>query len=138
MSVLRPYSIFHTQVNRVSCQSNRVSRNSLSFITSFSYNYSDSCASAPFLLIPSASEYQSWYVRDIMDIALEVVKEKIPDRSAVVYSNPFTTILHNLNLTLPTGSCCLLIGENGSGKSTLLRILGGRNLPPPKTQMCMS
>ena len=98
----------------------------------FSYNYSDSCASAPFLLIPSASEYQSWYVRDIMDIALEVVKEKIPDRSAVVYSNPFTTIIHNLNLTHPTGSRCLLIGANGLGKSTLLRILGGMHTTPPR------
>jgi len=37
-------------------------------------------------------------------------------------------ILNNLNLTLPTGSRCLLIGANGAGKSTLLRILGGRHL----------
>jgi CCR4-NOT complex subunit CAF16 len=38
------------------------------------------------------------------------------------------TILHNLNLSLKTGSRCLLIGANGSGKSTLLRILAGRHL----------
>lgn len=38
------------------------------------------------------------------------------------------TVLHDLNLTLPTGSRCLLIGANGSGKSTLLRILAGRHL----------
>lgn len=38
------------------------------------------------------------------------------------------TILHNLNLTLKTGSRCLLIGANGSGKSTMLRILSGRHL----------
>jgi CCR4-NOT complex subunit CAF16 len=38
------------------------------------------------------------------------------------------TILHDLNLTLKTGSRCLLIGANGSGKSTLLRILAGRHL----------
>lgn len=37
-------------------------------------------------------------------------------------------ILENLNLTLPTGSRCLLIGANGSGKSTLLRIIAGRHL----------
>jgi CCR4-NOT complex subunit CAF16 len=42
--------------------------------------------------------------------------------------NPNTTILNDLNLTLPTGSRCLLIGANGSGKSTLMRILAGRHL----------
>ncbi len=40
-------------------------------------------------------------------------------------------ILQNLNLNLPTGSRCLLIGANGSGKSTLLRILAGRHLTKP-------
>ena len=43
-------------------------------------------------------------------------------------SNPNTIILKDLNLTLPTGSRCLLIGANGSGKSTLMRILAGRHL----------
>merc|ERR1719261_2471019 len=38
------------------------------------------------------------------------------------------SILQNLNLSLETGSRCLLIGANGSGKSTLLRILAGRHL----------
>ena len=33
--VLRPSIIFHTQVYRVSCQSTRLSRNSLSFLTSY-------------------------------------------------------------------------------------------------------
>ena len=42
--------------------------------------------------------------------------------------NPSATILNDLNLTLPTGSRCLLIGANGSGKSTLMRILAGRHL----------
>ena len=42
--------------------------------------------------------------------------------------NPDVTILDNLNLYLPTGSRCLLIGANGSGKSTLMRILAGRHL----------
>lgn len=37
-------------------------------------------------------------------------------------------VLKSLNLTLKTGSRCLLIGANGSGKSTLLRILAGRHL----------
>ena len=37
-------------------------------------------------------------------------------------------ILNNLNLKLPPGSRCLLIGANGSGKSTLLRILAGKHL----------
>lgn len=45
--------------------------------------------------------------------------------------NPNVTILRDLQLQLPTGSRCLLIGANGSGKSTLLRILGGRHLTSP-------
>ena len=90
----------------------------------FSNNSSDSGASAPFRRLPSASASQSWYVRHVRNLTLEVVKEKIPDSSAVVDYNPFTTILHNLNLTLPTGIRCLLIRANGSGNPTLLRILG--------------
>jgi CCR4-NOT complex subunit CAF16 len=43
-------------------------------------------------------------------------------------SNPTNIILKDLNLTLPTGGRCLLIGANGSGKSTLMRILAGRHL----------
>ncbi len=35
-------------------------------------------------------------------------------------NNPNTNILNDLNLTLPTGSRCLLIGANGSGKSVFL------------------
>jgi CCR4-NOT complex subunit CAF16 len=42
--------------------------------------------------------------------------------------NEAKNVLHNLNLTLPTGSRCLLIGANGAGKSTLMRILAGRHL----------
>lgn len=37
-------------------------------------------------------------------------------------------VLHGLNLSLATGSRCLLIGANGSGKSTLMKILAGRHL----------
>jgi CCR4-NOT complex subunit CAF16 len=39
------------------------------------------------------------------------------------------------DLTLPTGSRCLLIGANGSGKSTLLRILAGRHLTHQPVQV---
>jgi CCR4-NOT complex subunit CAF16 len=46
---------------------------------------------------------------------------------------PDTPILHHLDLQLPTGSRCLLLGCNGSGKSTLLRILAGRHLTHPDT-----
>ena len=49
----------------------------------------------------------------------------------MVDSNPFTIIIHKLNLTLPTGSRCILIGLNGPGKSTLICILGGRHITPP-------
>lgn len=44
-------------------------------------------------------------------------------------------VLQNLNLTLDTGSRCLLIGANGSGKSTLLRILAGRHLPQQEVKV---
>jgi len=35
-----------------------------------------------------------------------------------------------MNLTLPRGSRCLLLGANGAGKTTLLRVLGGKHLVP--------
>ena len=38
-------------------------------------------------------------------------------------------ILNGLNLTLPQGSFCALLGANGVGKSTLLKIMSG-SLPP--------
>jgi CCR4-NOT complex subunit CAF16 len=50
-------------------------------------------------------------------------------------SNPTAIILNDLNLTLPKGSRCLLIGANGSGKSTLMRILAGRHLTPCEKDM---
>jgi len=40
--------------------------------------------------------------------------------------------LEGLNLTLPRGSRCLLLGANGSGKSTLLRLISGRHLAKPE------
>jgi len=47
-------------------------------------------------------------------------------------TNRTAEILTDLNLTLETGSRCLLIGANGSGKSTLMRILAGRHLSKPE------
>ncbi|KAL3785599.1 hypothetical protein HJC23_004747 [Cyclotella cryptica] len=43
--------------------------------------------------------------------------------------------LCELNLKLPKGSRCLLIGANGSGKSTLLRLISGRHLPSPENSL---
>ena len=36
-------------------------------------------------------------------------------------------VLKNINLSIPQGSRCLLVGDNGAGKSTLLKLLGGRH-----------
>ena len=101
----------------------------------FYHNSRDSGASVPFRRLLSASASQSWYVRHVRDISLEVFNEKIPDSSAVVDYEPFTMILHNLNLTLPTGIRCILIGANGSVKLMLLRILGGRHLTSPDSDV---
>jgi CCR4-NOT complex subunit CAF16 len=38
------------------------------------------------------------------------------------------TVIRDLNLTLPAGSRCLLVGANGAGKSTLLQLLAGKRL----------
>ena len=103
----------------------------------FYHNSSDICASASFRRLQSASASQSWCVRHVRDIALEVAKEKIPDSSALVDSNPSTMILHKLNLTLTMGSRFLLIGVNGLGKPTLLCILGGRHITPPESDVCV-
>ncbi|KAK1927015.1 P-loop containing nucleoside triphosphate hydrolase protein [Papiliotrema laurentii] len=43
-------------------------------------------------------------------------------------------VLQGVNLQLPQGSRCLLVGANGAGKSTLLRILAGKRLT--KTRDC--
>lgn len=37
-------------------------------------------------------------------------------------------ILTDVNLQLPAGARCLLVGANGAGKSTLLRILAGKRM----------
>ncbi|GAA5842622.1 hypothetical protein JCM11251_007744 [Rhodosporidiobolus azoricus] len=43
-------------------------------------------------------------------------------------NTPEVPILHNIDLHLPRGSRCILIGANGAGKSTLLQILAGKRL----------
>ena len=101
----------------------------------FSHNSSNICASAPFRRLPSVSSSHSWCVRHVRDLALELVKENISNISAVVDSNLSTTIIHSLNLPLPTGSRCILVGANRSGKSTLIRILGGRHITPPDSDV---
>ena len=40
------------------------------------------------------------------------------------YGGP--AIVKNLNLQVPRGERCLLVGANGAGKTTLLRILAGK------------
>jgi CCR4-NOT complex subunit CAF16 len=37
-------------------------------------------------------------------------------------------VLRGLDLTVPTGARCLLVGANGSGKTTLLTLLAGRHM----------
>lgn len=39
-------------------------------------------------------------------------------------------VVVDMNLSLPAGSRCLLLGANGAGKTTLLKVLGGKHLVP--------
>ena len=39
-------------------------------------------------------------------------------------------LFSNLNLQLPAGTLCGLLGANGAGKSTLLKLLAGHQLKP--------
>lgn len=39
--------------------------------------------------------------------------------------------LDGLNMQLPIGARCLIVGSNGAGKSTLLRILAGKHMTSP-------
>jgi len=41
----------------------------------------------------------------------------------------YKPIIHNLNLTLPSGRSLALLGRNGAGKTTLLRIIAGTMRP---------
>lgn len=43
------------------------------------------------------------------------------------------TVLHNLDLTLDTGECTVILGKSGSGKTTLLRLLAGLEAPTSGT-----
>ena len=42
-----------------------------------------------------------------------------------VTSSEKLTILKNLDMEVPRGSTCVIVGQSGSGKSTLLNIIGG-------------
>ncbi|EME47505.1 hypothetical protein DOTSEDRAFT_77796 [Dothistroma septosporum NZE10] len=44
-----------------------------------------------------------------------------------------STGLQNINLDLPGGARCLLIGANGAGKTTLLRLVSGKRMAPAGT-----
>lgn len=39
-------------------------------------------------------------------------------------------LIQDLNLVLPKGSRCLLLGANGAGKTTLLKVIGGKHMVP--------
>jgi ABC-type cobalamin/Fe3+-siderophores transport system ATPase subunit len=71
--------------------------------------------------LPAIAEYGP-YAIEVKDLTFGY------NGSSSVVEDDTKNVLHNLNLTLTTGSRCLLIGANGSGKSTLLRILAGRHL----------
>mmetsp|Transcript_12044 Transcript_12044/g.18005 ORF Transcript_12044/g.18005 Transcript_12044/m.18005 type:complete len:81 (+) Transcript_12044:62-304(+) len=47
------------------------------------------------------------------------------------YDSAEEATLKGINMELPKGARCLLLGKNGSGKSTFLRIVGGRHLAKP-------
>ncbi|KAH8555784.1 P-loop containing nucleoside triphosphate hydrolase protein [Umbelopsis sp. PMI_123] len=59
---------------------------------------------------------------NVKDLAVQV------DSLTFGYGGP--DILKNLNLRLPRGARCLLVGANGAGKTTLLRILAGKRMTP--------
>lgn len=42
-------------------------------------------------------------------------------------------VLHDLNLTLDTGECTVILGKSGCGKTTLLRLLAGLEAPTSGT-----
>ncbi|WP_434478596.1 ATP-binding cassette domain-containing protein [Gemmatimonas sp.] len=43
----------------------------------------------------------------------------------VSYHYGRTRVLHEVNLDVPDGATCALLGANGAGKTTLLRLLAG-------------
>ena len=44
---------------------------------------------------------------------------------AVTFAGTHAPVLHGVNLTIPEGELCLVIGRTGSGKTTLLRAING-------------
>jgi CCR4-NOT complex subunit CAF16 len=62
-----------------------------------------------------------------MDIAEKDLTVQV-DNLTFGYGGP--AILKDLNLRLPRGARCLLVGANGAGKTTLLRILAGKRMIP--------
>lgn len=69
-------------------------------------------------------------IKDYGEYAIEVkdLTFGYSSNGAALDDDDERNVLHNLDLSLKTGSRCLLIGANGSGKSTLLRILSGKHL----------
>lgn len=45
----------------------------------------------------------------------------------------FRTVLHDLDLTLDTGECTVILGKSGCGKTTLLRLVAGLEEPTSGT-----
>ncbi|GAA5915921.1 putative ATP-binding cassette family ATPase CAF16 [Sporobolomyces salmoneus] len=60
------------------------------------------------------------------DLALQV--EQLEFAYAQLNNAPPKLVLGNVDLNLPRGSRCILVGANGAGKSTLLQILAGKKL----------
>ncbi|GAA5937848.1 putative ATP-binding cassette family ATPase CAF16 [Sporobolomyces koalae] len=60
------------------------------------------------------------------DLALQV--EQLQFAYQQLNSQPPKLVLPNVDLNLPRGSRCILVGANGAGKSTLLQILAGKKL----------
>ncbi|GAA5957853.1 hypothetical protein JCM3765_003787 [Sporobolomyces pararoseus] len=59
-------------------------------------------------------------------LALQV--EQLEFAYAQLNNAPPKLVLGNVDLNLPKGSRCILVGANGAGKSTLLQILAGKKL----------
>eukprot|EP00940_MAST-03C_sp_MAST-3C-sp2_P001413 g1413.t1 len=63
---------------------------------------------------------------ELEDGAKGAAKEAVLIRN-LDFSYKSKQVLTKINLTLPLGARCLLVGDNGAGKTTLLRILGGKH-----------
>jgi energy-coupling factor transport system ATP-binding protein len=47
------------------------------------------------------------------------------DQVSITFADTATPVLENVNLSIPEGEFCLVIGRTGSGKTTLLRAING-------------